>query len=390
MRVELFEEINVVSREKVNVAIVGLGFGKEFIPIYQNHPSTSMYAICQRTKAKLDEVGDQYRVGKRYDRFEDLIRDENVDAVHINSPIRLHAPQSIAALKAGKHVACTVPAATTVEDCRAIVQAAIAAHKNYMMMETAIYTREFLFVRELRDTGKLGRIQFMRGSHQQEMAGWPGYWEGLPPMHYATHAVSPCLALVRGEAEYVSCFGSGRIDDRLVAKYGSPFAVESALFKVRSQQLAFEVTRSLFETSRQYRESFDVYGDKMAFEWAQIENEAPVVHAGEIPERVTVPDYARLLPEAIRRFTTKGVYDDEHAHLSFIQGGGHGGSHPHLVHEFISSIVEGRASFPDVYQSVNWTCAGICAHESAMHDGGSVALPDFRAESAGAPCQLEG
>ena len=390
MRVELFEEINVVSREKVNVAIVGLGFGKEFIPIYQNHPSTSMYAICQRTKAKLDEVGDQYRVGKRYDRFEDLIRDENVDAVHINSPIHLHAPQSIAALKAGKHVACTVPAATTVEDCRAIVQAAIAAHKNYMMMETAIYTREFLFVRELRDTGKLGRIQFMRGSHQQEMAGWPGYWEGLPPMHYATHAVSPCLALVRGEAEYVSCFGSGRIEDRLVAKYGSPFAVESALFKVRSQQLAFEVTRSLFETSRQYRESFDVYGDKMAFEWAQIENEAPVVHAGEIPERVTVPDYARLLPEAIRRFTTKGVYDDEHAHLSFIQGGGHGGSHPHLVHEFISSIVEGRASFPDVYQSVNWTCAGICAHESAMHDGGSVALPDFRAESAGAPCQLEG
>ena len=375
-----------MSREKVNVAIVGLGFGKEFIPIYQNHPNANMYAICQRTKEKLDEVGDQYRVGKRYERFEDLIQDENVDAVHINSPIHLHAPQSIAALKAGKHVACTVPAATTVEHCSAIVQAANAARKNYMMMETAIYTREFLFVRELRDTGKLGRIQFMRGSHQQEMAGWPGYWEGLPPMHYATHAVSPCLALVRGEAEYVSCFGSGRIEDRLVAKYGSPFAVESALFKVRSQQLAFEVTRSLFETSRQYRESFDVYGDKMAFEWAQIEDEAPVVHAGENPERVTVPDYARLLPEGIRRFTTKGVYDGEHAHLSFIQGGGHGGSHPHLVHEFISSIVEGRASFPDVYQSVNWTCAGICAHESAMQEGRRVALPDFRAESAGAPC----
>jgi len=40
-----------------------------------------------------------------------------------------------------------------------------------MMMETAIYAREFLFVRDLRDTGQLGRIQFMRGSHQQEMAG---------------------------------------------------------------------------------------------------------------------------------------------------------------------------------------------------------------------------
>jgi len=371
-----------VSQEKMNVAIVGLGFGKEFIPIYQNHPNTTMYAICQRTKEKLDEVGGQYKVSKRYENFEELIQDPDVDAVHINSPIHLHAPQSIAALKAGKHVACTVPAATSVEDCRAIVNAADAARKNYMMMETAIYTREFLYVRELRDSGRLGRIQFMRGAHQQEMAGWPGYWEGLPPMHYATHAVSPCLALVRGEAEYVACVGSGRIEDRLIAKYGSPFAVESALFKVRNQSLAFEVTRSLFETARQYVESFDVYGDKVAFEWTQIENEQPVIHVGEKPERVTVPDYARLLPPPIQRFTTKGVYDEGHAHLSFIQGGGHGGSHPHLVHEFVSSIIEGRSSFPDVYQSVNWTCAGICAHESAMQDARKVELPDFRGESA--------
>ena len=43
---------------KLNVAIVGLGFGKEFIPIYQCHPQASMYAICQRTREKLDEVGE--------------------------------------------------------------------------------------------------------------------------------------------------------------------------------------------------------------------------------------------------------------------------------------------------------------------------------------------
>jgi hypothetical protein len=148
---------------------------------------------------------------------------------------------------------------------------------------------------------------------------------------------------------------------------------------VRAQQLAFEVTRSLFETARQYIESFDVYGDKSAFEWTQIEDEDPVIHVGEKPSRAKVPDYAALLPAPIQRFTTKGVYDAEHAHLSFIQGGGHGGSHPHLVNEFVSSIMEGRASFPDLYQSVNWTCAGICAHESAMRGGQIVPLPDFRA-----------
>ena len=370
--------ITRMPTKKINVAIVGLGFGKEFIPIYQCHPDAEMYAICQRTQERLEEVGDQFGVARRYTDFDELIADPAVDAVHINSPIHLHAPQSIAALKAGKHVACTVPAATTVEECAAIVAEAAASGKNYMMMETAIYTREFLFIREMVETGRLGRIQFMRGCHQQEMAGWPGYWEGLPPMHYATHAISPCLALVRGEAEQVSCFGSGRIAENLVSKYGSPFAVESALFKVRGQELAFEVTRSLFETARQYIESFDVYGDKVTFEWAQIEGEDPVIHVGERPERVTVPDYARLLPAPIQRFTTRGVYDEEHAHLSFIQGGGHGGSHPHLVHEFVSSIVENRPSFPDAYQSVNWTCGGICAHESAMRGGAMVPLPDFR------------
>jgi predicted dehydrogenase len=362
---------------KINVAIVGLGFGKEFIPIYQHHPATNMYAICQRNPAALDEVGRNYGVEARYTDFAKLIEDPKVDAVHINSPIHLHASQSIAALRAGKHVACTVPAATTVEECRELVKAAKEARKNYMMMETAVYTREFLFIRGLKDSGLLGRVQFMRGCHQQEMAGWPGYWEGLPPMHYATHAVSPCLALVKGEADYVACFGSGEISENLKSKYGSPFAVESALFKVRGQNLSFEVTRSLFETAREYIESFDVYGEKQTFEWTRIENEQPVVHTGEHPERVTVPDFAHLLPQPIQRFTTKGVYDETNAHLSFTQGGGHGGSHPHLVNEFISSILEKRPSFPDVYKSTNWTCAGICAHESAMRGGEIVKLPIF-------------
>ena len=361
----------------INVALVGLGFGKEFIPIYQQHPAAEMYAICQRDRASLDGVGDSFGVAKRFTSFEELIADPGLDAVHLNTPIHLHASQAIAALRAGKHVACTVPAATTLAECQQIADAAREAGRNYMMMETAIYTREFLFVREMVESGRLGRVQFMRGSHQQEMAGWPGYWEGLPPMHYATHAISPCLAIVRGQADSVSCLGSGRISMELEGKYGSPFAVETAHFQVRDQPLAFEVTRSLFETARQYIESFDVYGDKSAFEWNLIEGEEPVVHTGESPQRVVVPDYACLLPEPIQRFTLKGVYDADNAHPSFIQGSGHGGSHPHLVNEFVASIVEQRPSFPDVYQSLNWTVAGICAHESAMRNGAMIKLPDF-------------
>ena len=103
----------MTTDKKIRVAIVGLGFGAEFIPIYQRHPNAEMYAICRRDKAELDACGDRFGIAKRYTSYEDMLADPNVDAVHINSPIADHAPQSIAALKAGKHVASTVPAATT-------------------------------------------------------------------------------------------------------------------------------------------------------------------------------------------------------------------------------------------------------------------------------------
>mgnify|MGYP003340991696 CR=1 FL=1 len=68
---------------------------------------------------------------------------------------------------------------------------------RYMMMETVVYAREFLFVKEMYDKGELGRLQFLQASHQQDMEGWPGYWPGLPPMYYATHCVGPMLALTK-------------------------------------------------------------------------------------------------------------------------------------------------------------------------------------------------
>lgn len=361
-----------------NVAIVGLGFGAEFIPIYQRHPYANMYAICQRNTEKLNEVGDAFGIEVRYHDYDELLKDPKVDAVHINTPIQSHASQSIAALRAGKHVACTVPMATTVEECRQIVEAVKETGLTYMMMETVVYSREFLFVKEMYEKGEMGKLQFLRASHQQEMAGWPGYWEGLPPMHYATHCVGPVVALAKADAEYVSCYGSGRIDENLISKYGSPFAVESCHIKFADSDLAAEVTRSLFNTARQYRESFDVYGSKKTFEWTLVEHEESVIHTGETPEKVTIPDYAHLLPREIQAFTTGGVYDaDGKQHLSFIQGSGHGGSHPHLVHEFLSALHYKRQPFPNARQSANITCVGILAHESAMQGGKQLFLPEF-------------
>ncbi len=374
----------MASSKKVRVAIVGLGFGAEFIPIYQAHPDAEMYAICRRNKAELDACGTKFNIAKRYTDYNELLKDPNVDAVHINSPIPDHAPQALAALKAGKHVACTVPMGISVEECQQLVEAQKASGKVYMMMETVVYAREYLFAKELYDRGVIGKIQFLRGSHQQDMDGWPEYWPGLPPMWYATHCVSPCLAILSEPgkpalAESVVCHGSGRIREELVKKYNSPFAIESATFKIKGSDVVAEVTRSLFDTARQYRESFDVTGSRVSFEWQQVEGEDPVLHTkglpeGDIPRRIKVPDYGGRLPDPIRKFT--GAIHDA-THLSFVQGGGHGGSHPHLAHNFLSACLGKQPAFPDAPTSANWTMVGICAHVSAMKGGERVVIPQF-------------
>ena len=46
------------NNQKVNVAIIGLGFGAEFIPIYQSHPYANMYAICRRDESEMAKIGN--------------------------------------------------------------------------------------------------------------------------------------------------------------------------------------------------------------------------------------------------------------------------------------------------------------------------------------------
>ncbi len=71
--------------------------------------------------------------------------------------------------------------------------------KTYMMMETVVYSREYLFVKELYDTGELGRLQFLRGSHQQDMDGWPELLAGPAP-HVVRHALRQPLPGDPGQA----------------------------------------------------------------------------------------------------------------------------------------------------------------------------------------------
>jgi predicted dehydrogenase len=374
--------------QRIQIVVVGLGFGAEFVPIYLSHPNVESVGICDPNASVLAEVGDRYGIDRRYTDLHAVLHDQ-VDAVHLVTPIPLHAAQTLAVLDAGKHCACTVPMALSLADLQHIVATQRRTGLHYMMMETAVYTREFLYLRDLARTGTLGRIQFLRGAHYQDMENWPPYWNGLPPMYYATHAVAPLLALLGTRAARVHCFGSGEMRAELHQPYGNPYPVETAIFQLEGTPVAAEVTRTLFHTARAYTESFSVYAEDRSFEWQQIEAEDPVLFSMEPlrpgrgrpihVERVHVPDRQDLLPPEIAPFTQRGVYNAKHTHRSFLQGGGHSGSHPHLVHEFVRSIVARRPPAIDAITAANWTAAGICAHQSAMAGGEAIIIPRFDA-----------
>ena len=374
---------------QLNVALVGLGFGSAFVPIYQKHPDVGRLVLCDANPARLRDLQTRFGVKHAVATLEEVLADPSIDAVHLNTGIPDHARHTIAALHAGKHVACTVPMATSLADLRAIIAACHSSGKNYMMMETQLYAREFLYAAELHARGFFGQLQFLSGAHFQDMENWAPYWAGLPPMWYATHAVAPCLALANTRARSVRCLGSGGMRAELKRPHANPFPMETAIFDLeRDEPLAMEITRALFHSARGYSESFSIYGEDATFEAAQVHGEPPVMfklsklgaHPGArttTDERVYVPDYADRLPPEIREFTGAVKLDARGAHPSVQHGGGHGGSHPHLVHEFVRSIVENRPPAIDELKAADWCAPGICAHESALQGGAVVEVPSF-------------
>ena len=376
--------------KKLNVALVGLGFGSSFLPIYLDHPQVNTVGIYDPDTALLQDFKTEYPAVTLYDSFEQILADDTVDAVHLVSPIPAHAAQTVAVLESGKHCACTVPMATSLEDLQKITDAVRKSGKNYMMMETTLYTYQFFYVKQMLEKGELGKIQFMRGSHYQDMVNWPGYWLGLPPMWYGTHAIGPMVALSGSRIKRVNCFGSGTMDESLHTQYGNPFPVECAIFEFENGMKG-EATRSLFETARAYQEGLFVYGSKACFEWGFEDHSDPYITTAHPPveglrgsavdiQQTEMPNFHELLPEPIRKYTINTAeFDPLNPQLSLSKGrgGGHHGSHPHLVHEFVTSILENRKPRIDEVLGANITAAGICAHESAMKNGEAVFVPEF-------------
>ena len=121
--------------KKLNIALVGLAFGGAFLPIYLDHPCIATVGVFDTDTNVLNTMKERYPSIQLYKSFDEILQDSSIDAVHLVTPIPLHADQTVAVLESGKHCACTVPMATSLEELQRIVDAKRKSGKNFMMME---------------------------------------------------------------------------------------------------------------------------------------------------------------------------------------------------------------------------------------------------------------
>lgn len=382
----------------VNIAVVGLNFGASFVPSYKFHPLVGEVTICDFNRDLVTQVGDRWDITKRAYSLEEVLNDPDIDAVHLLTNITGHADQAVAVLEAGKHCAVAVPMALTLEDVATIVAAQEKSGKVYMLAETVIFTRNFLFVQHLLDSGQMGNIQFMRGAHYQDMDGWPAYWKGMPPMYYATHALAPAYAATKSRAKRVVCFGSGKMREQLHEPYGNPYPMQTALFQMEDGTLA-EVTRTLFHNPRGYTEAFTIGGDNITFETGQLDTDLPVMWKYKddgvfdpdmklttyttmgrevTEERIDPPDQLHLIPEQIHKYTKSHSVTSLSDPDDVFEYNTIGGFHPHLVNEFVNAATGQKAPEFDIYRAADLTAACLAAHESAMAGGSDTVIQSFR------------
>lgn len=344
-----------VSDRKIRVGIVGYGvckFGAVFG--FQNHPNVEVTAVSDIIPERCAELARVTRCTKTYPSLEKLIEDDRIEAVFVATDAPQHARHSIAALRRGKHVACAVPAVFgSLEDADALLAAVRASGRKYMMFETSCFHEDLAAMRTIYRAGGFGELVYTEGEYYHYMDtpidSYKGWRVGLPPQWYPTHSNAYHLGVTGGRFTEVSCLGMpSRIPHLQPANnpYRNPFGTEIALFRAAEGGMSRMAVS--WDTPGASGEMGRVRGQRGTF-YGRYEGQM------------------KKLPSTRRPPLPPGV-----------SAGGHGGSHGHLMNEFVLSILQDRSPLVDITQALHLTVAGIVAHQSALKGGEWLKIPEYR------------
>ncbi|MFH1904463.1 MAG: Gfo/Idh/MocA family oxidoreductase [bacterium] len=185
----------------INVGVVGLGksgWGIHICMIRQVQDKYKIVAVSDPDKKRQKEAADEFNC-HTYSRVDDLIKDPDVELVIVATPSHLHAGCSIKALKAGKHVVCEKPMATSLADADKMLKTAKMTGMILAPFQNRRYTPDFLKIKKIIDSGKLGRIVMIKQTWHGFGRRWD--WQTLKKFgggtlnNTAPHAIDVLLQL---------------------------------------------------------------------------------------------------------------------------------------------------------------------------------------------------
>ena len=163
--------------KKLKIAIIGVGnIAENHIQSYKNNENVELYAFCDINEATLEEKGKKHGITRLYT-DEQKMFDENpeIDAVSVCTWNNGHAPATIMALNAGKHVLCEKPMALNAEEARAMIDASKKNGKKLMVGFVRRFGNDTAVTRDFIDAGSLGDIYYAKATYLRRN-GCPGGW----------------------------------------------------------------------------------------------------------------------------------------------------------------------------------------------------------------------
>jgi len=157
--------------KRIGYAVLGLGSIAEtsVLPAFRNSKKSKLVALVSHDKSRAQQLGAKFRVEHcyAYENYDQVLIQPDVDAVFIASVNGAHAEQTIHAAAAGKHVLCEKPMATSVEDCRRMVEACRANRVRLMIAYRKYFEPGSVALKKLVTTGKLGRLRHIFSSYTE-------------------------------------------------------------------------------------------------------------------------------------------------------------------------------------------------------------------------------
>ncbi|MFQ6094427.1 MAG: Gfo/Idh/MocA family protein, partial [bacterium] len=182
-------------------------------PAFNQVEGSELVAVMRRDAAKSREFAKKHGAKKWYTKVENLLADEDINAIYVATPVHLHCEHTIAAADAGKHVLCEKPMAVNVAQCQQMIQ---ACKSNGVKLMIAYYRRFYPSVKKMKEvmeSGAIGDIVLARVN----LTGYynpsqPGEWRTDPliagggvMMDVGSHRLDLLIHLL-GDVEKVGAF----------------------------------------------------------------------------------------------------------------------------------------------------------------------------------------